>query len=51
MKLLGDMGHVESCFNPFKDSVSVSVQDWCMVCAKRNIGSEIVLDTSDGTAR
>ena len=51
MELLGDMGHVESCFNLFKDSVSVSVQDWCMVCAKRPIASEIVLDASDGTPR
>jgi hypothetical protein len=24
MELLGDMGHVESCFGPFGDSVSVS---------------------------
>jgi hypothetical protein len=22
MELLGDMGHVESCFDPFEDSVS-----------------------------
>jgi hypothetical protein len=27
----------------------VSVQDRCMVCAKRTIGSEIILDTPDGT--
>ena len=25
------------------------VQDSCMVCARRTIGSEIVLDTPDGT--
>jgi hypothetical protein len=24
MELVGDMGHVESCFGPFRDSVSVS---------------------------
>jgi hypothetical protein len=30
-------------------SVLVSEQDWCMVCAKRTIGSEIVLDAPDGT--
>jgi hypothetical protein len=24
MKVLGDVGHVESCFDPFGDSVSVS---------------------------
>jgi hypothetical protein len=23
MELLGDVGHVESCFGPFRDSVSV----------------------------
>jgi hypothetical protein len=28
----------------------VSVQDRCTVCAERTIGSEIVLDTPDGTA-
>ena len=27
----------------------MSVQDWCMVCARRTIGSEIVLDRPDGT--
>ena len=26
------------------ETVLVSVQDWCMVCAKRTIGSETVLD-------
>ena len=26
MELLGDMGHVESCFGPFGDSVSVSAR-------------------------
>jgi hypothetical protein len=29
----------------------VSVQDRCMVYAKRTIGSVIVLDTTDGTPR
>jgi hypothetical protein len=29
----------------------VSVQDRCIVCAKRNIGSEIIFDTPDGTHR
>jgi hypothetical protein len=33
------------------DTVSVSVQDRCMVCAKRTIGLEIVLDAPIGTAR
>ena len=27
----------------------VSVQDRCALCAKRNIGSDIVLDAPDGT--
>ena len=27
----------------------MSVQDWCMVYARRTIGSEIVLDAPDGT--
>ena len=27
----------------------MSVQDWCMVCARRTIGLEIVLDRPDGT--
>jgi hypothetical protein len=29
----------------------VSVQDSCTVCAKRTIGSEIILETPDGTPR
>jgi hypothetical protein len=38
------------------DSVSLEIllilmQDRCTFCAKRTIGSEIVLDTPDGTAR
>jgi hypothetical protein len=88
------MGHVESCFSPFGDSVSVSaiqvhglhrtyhrhrnrfghtrwdslvtrhkwklgsvrleivlllMHDWCTVCVKCTIGSEIVLEAPDGT--
>ena len=31
--------------------VLVLVQDWCMVCARRTIGSEIILDALDGTLR
>ena len=49
MELLGDVGHLESLFFPFGDSVSV--QDGCMVCARRTIGSEIILDAPDGTTR
>ena len=36
-----------TCFQ--LETVLVSVQDWCMVCARRTIGSEIVLDRPDGT--
>ena len=31
------------------ETVLVSVQDWCMVCAGRTIGSEIILDAPDRT--
>jgi hypothetical protein len=48
MELLGDVGHVESCFF-LLEIVFVWVQDWCTVCAKRTIGSEIVLYAPDGT--
>ena len=43
MELLGDVGHVESHFFPFGDSVR-SVQDRCMVCAICTIGLQIILD-------
>jgi hypothetical protein len=33
------------------ETVLVSVQDRCMVCARRTIGSEIILGTLDGTTR
>jgi hypothetical protein len=33
------------------EMVLVSVQDRCIVCAKRTIGSEIVLNAPDGTPR
>ena len=29
--------------------VRILTQDWCMVCARRTIGSEIILDASDRT--
>ena len=48
MELLGDKGHMESDFFSFGDSV-ISVQDMCMVCAGRTVGSEIVLDARNGT--
>jgi hypothetical protein len=49
MELLSDVGHVESHFGPF--GYIVSVQDRSMVCTKRTIGSEIVLDAPDSTPR
>jgi hypothetical protein len=45
MELLGDMGlwHLDSfCL----EIVLVLVQDRCMVCARRTIGSEIIFDAS-----
>jgi hypothetical protein len=33
------------------DTVLVSAQDRCTVCAKHAIGSRIILDTPDGTPR
>ena len=33
------------------ETVLVSVQDRCMVCARHTIGSEIILDATDGTTR
>ena len=50
MELLVDEGHVESrsvCL----EMVLVLVRDSCTVCAKRTIGSDIILDAPDGTPR
>jgi hypothetical protein len=33
------------------ETVLASVQDWCSVCVKHTIGSEIILDAPDGTPR
>jgi hypothetical protein len=62
--LLSDTSHVESHFNPFGDTVSVSarqvhglkivlilIQNNCKVCAERTRGSKIFLDEPDGTSR
>jgi hypothetical protein len=48
MELLGDVGHVESRLSPIGDCVSVGARH-SMVCAKRIIGLEIILDALDGT--
>jgi hypothetical protein len=49
MELLGDVGHVESHFGSFGDSL-VSVQNRCTVCAKRTRGTEIILDAPDSAS-
>ena len=43
MVLLGDEAELEAYFDPFGDSAKLDA-DWCMVCAERTLGSEIVLD-------
>jgi hypothetical protein len=48
MELLGDVGHVESCYGPFEDGVSVHAR-WEHGLLKCTIGSEVVLDASDRT--
>ena len=48
MVILGDVGHVESR-SVRLELVLVLVQDRCTVCAKRTVGSEIILDAPDGT--
>ena len=50
MELLADVGHVESRSIRL-EMVLVLVQDRCTVCAKRTIGSDIILDAPDGTPR
>ena len=50
MVLLGDVGYVESC-SVYLEMVFMLVQERCMVCAKPTIGSDILLDASDGTPR
>jgi hypothetical protein len=43
MEHLGDVGHLDSRFGPFVDSVSLS-QDRSTVLTKHTIASEIILD-------
>ena len=50
MELLGDVCHAEFHFFVFGEKL-VSVQDRCTVCVERTIGSDIILDTPDGTPR
>ena len=49
MELLGDVGHVES-HSVHLEMVLVLVQAGCTVCAKRTIGSDMVLDAPDCTS-
>ena len=48
MVLLCDEAQVEAHFDPLGDSFNFDV-DRCMVCAKRTVGSEIILETPDGS--
>ena len=50
MELLGD-GVMWNLVSVRWETVLVLVQERCMVCAKRTIGSEIILDAPDGTPR
>jgi len=47
---LDDEAQVEAHFG-LLDIVLILTQDRCMVCVERTIGSEIILDASDGTPR
>ena len=47
---LGDDAQVEARF-VLLDIEPISMQDRCTVCDERTIGSEIILDASDGTPR
>jgi hypothetical protein len=50
MVLLGDEAHVVLVSAHFV-IVLIFTQDSCSVCAKHTIGTEIILDTPDGTLR
>ena len=50
MELLGDVGHVESRFGPFGDSVIIGARSVHGLCQTYH-GSEIILDVADGTPR
>ena len=50
MLLLHDEAQVEAHFGPLGDSANLDA-DRCMVCAKRTIGSKIVLDAPGRTPR
>jgi hypothetical protein len=50
MELLGDMGHLESYFIPFGDSVSVRAR-WVHGLRQSTMDLKIILDAPDGTPR
>jgi hypothetical protein len=50
MVLLGDEAQVK-LFLVYLEIVLILMQDRCMVCVERTIGSEIILDSLDGTPR
>ena len=50
MELVGDVGHVEA-HSVRLEMVLLWTENLYIVCAKRTIGSKIVLDTPDGTPR
>jgi hypothetical protein len=50
MELLDDVGHVD-LVSVHLETVSVSLQYRCTVCAEHTIGSKIILDAPDGTPR
>ena len=50
MELLGEWV-MSNLVSIYLDTVLVSVQDRCTICAKHTIGLEIVLDAPDGTLR
>jgi hypothetical protein len=48
MVLLSDEGLVELC-SVRLEIVLLLMLDWCTVCVKRTVGSEIVLEAPDGS--
>jgi hypothetical protein len=50
MQLLGDETKVEARFGQYGDCANLDV-DRCLVCTKRTIVSEIILDGLHGTPR
>jgi hypothetical protein len=48
MGLLGDEAQVEARFGPFRDSATLDAR-LVHICVERTVGSEIVLESPDGT--